>query len=125
MLLYLKMSGSNQQKTKTSLIDCCLSLRTNFLTEKVSYLPNIGQPYSANKNLCRVTNIYNNICSMFYFKFYFQQAMDAGMTEGSPPDNDTVANVTEMPNSYMNPGWALAIKYGEYYPIRHNYNRRI
>ena len=56
---------------------------------------------------------------MFYFKFYFQQAMDAGMTEGSPPDNDTVANVTEMPNIYMNPGWALAIKYGEYYSIRH------
>ena len=27
MLLYLKNSGSNQRKTKTAIIDCCLSLR--------------------------------------------------------------------------------------------------
>ena len=26
MLLYLKNSGSNQRKTKTAIIDCCLSL---------------------------------------------------------------------------------------------------
>ena len=29
MLLYLKNSGSNQRKTKTVLIDCCLSLMGN------------------------------------------------------------------------------------------------
>ena len=34
MLFYLKNSGSNQRKTKTAIIDCCLSLKTAFTNGK-------------------------------------------------------------------------------------------
>ena len=41
MILYLKNSGSNQRKTKTALIDCCLSLKfkLNSNTHSLSLSP--------------------------------------------------------------------------------------